>query len=323
MTLLLTEADVRAALEMPAALEAVEESFRRQATGEAWSHPRRRLELPDRVFLNTMAAADRKGGWMGSKLYSVARGRAAFVVLLYRTGNGELAAIMEADYLGQMRTGAATGIATKYMARQDACRVAIVGTGLQARTQLEAVSYVRKIERVWAYGRDPLRRTDYCREMTERLGLPVTPAASAEEAVREADIVITATTATKPVLFGAWLAPGTHVNAIGSNFAQKCEIDPETVRRAAILAVDSIEQAQIESGDLIQAFAGDASRWAGVHEVAEIVSGKLPGRNNADEITLFKSNGLATWDIAVAARVLERAEKEGLGSRIPVGNSRH
>jgi ornithine cyclodeaminase/alanine dehydrogenase-like protein (mu-crystallin family) len=321
MTLLLTEEDVGAVLDMRMALEAVEESFRRQAAGEGWSHPRRRLELPDRVLLNYMAAADRKGGWMGAKLYSVARGRAAFVVLLYRADNGELAALLEADYLGQMRTGAATGVATRYMARQDARRVGIIGTGLQARTQLEAVSQVRPIDGIRAFGRDPARRTDFCSQMSQRLGLPVTPATSAEEAVEGADIVITATTAVQPVLFGAWLSPGTHVNVIGSNYARKSEIDADAVNRAAVLAVDSIEQAQIESGDLIQAFAGDASRWAGVCELAEIVSGKRPGRNSAEEITLFKSNGIAAWDVAVAARVLERAEAQDLGSRIPVGES--
>lgn len=321
MTLLLTESDVCAALDMPMALEAVEESFRRQAAGDGWSHPRRRLELPDRVFLNYMAAADRKGGWMGAKLYSVARGRAAFVVLLYRAGNGELAALVEADYLGQMRTGAATGVATKYMARPDARRVGIIGTGLQARTQLEAVSQVRKVERARAFGRDPLRRADFCRRMSERLGYPVEPATSAKEAVENADVVITATTAVKPVLSGGWLSPGTHLNAIGSNFARKCEIDADAVSRAAVVAVDSIEQAQMESGDLIQAFAGDAARWGGVRELAEIVSGKLPGRNSAEEITLFKSNGIAAWDIAVAARVFERAEKERLGRQVPLGGA--
>jgi ornithine cyclodeaminase/alanine dehydrogenase-like protein (mu-crystallin family) len=322
MALLISEDDVRVLLDMPTALEAVEESCRLQAAGEGWSQPRRRLELPDRVFLNYMVAADRKGGWMGAKLYSVARGSAQFVVLLYRVGTGELVALIEADFLGQMRTGAASGIATKYMSRPDAHVAGIIGTGSQARTQLEAISYVRRLESVRAFGRDATRRADFCREMSERLDLPVTPAASAEEAVRDAEIVVTATTAVKPVVSGAWLAPGTHVNAMGSNMAQRRELESDAVDRAAIIAVDSIEQAKIEAGDLIQGFGENAARWTGVRELAEIVSGRLPGRNSSTDITLFKSNGLAGWDIAVAARIFERAERDGVGRRIPLGETR-
>jgi alanine dehydrogenase len=322
MALLISEDDVRILLDMPTALEAVEESLRLQAAGEGLSQPRRRLELPDRVFLNYMVGADRKGGWMGAKLYSVARGSAQFIVLLYRVGTGELVALIEADFLGQMRTGAASGIATKYMSRSDARVAGIVGTGSQARTQLEAISHVRRLESVRAFGRDASRREDFCREMSERLDLPVTSATSAEEAVREAEIVVTATTAVKPVVSGAWLAPGTHVNAMGSNMAQKRELESDAVDRAAIIAVDSIEQAKIEAGDLIQGFGENAARWTGVRELAEIVSGKLPGRNSPTDITLFKSNGLAGWDIAVAARIFERAEREGVGRRIPLGETR-
>jgi alanine dehydrogenase len=321
MTVLLSEGDVRATLDMATALDAVEESFRRQAAGDARAQPRRRLELPDRVFFNYMAAADRQGGWMGAKLYTVAHGRAGFVVLLYRATTGELAAILEADWLGRMRTGAATGIATKYMARADARTAGIIGTGGQARTQLEAVTRVRKIESVRAFGRDPSRRADFCREMTGRLAVPVTPASSAEEVVRGADIVITATNAATPVVSGAWLAPGSHLNAIGSNLPQRRELDDDAIARAAVVAVDSIEQSKMESGELIHAFGADPARWDRVTEVAEIVSGKRPGRTSAHEITLFKSNGIATWDIAVAARVLERAAKEGLGRRIELGGA--
>lgn len=322
MTLLLTEEDVRVLLDMPTALEAVEESFRLQASGAAWCHPRRRFEMPERVYLNYMAAADRHGGFMGAKLYTAARGGARFLLVLYRASTGELAALIEADFLGQMRTGAATGIATKYMSREDARVAGILGTGLQARTQLEAIAQVRRLEEVRAYGRDPTRRADFCREMSLRLGLRVTPTDSAEEAIRGTHVVITATKSLKPVLFGAWLAPGTHVNAMGANMAEKQELDGEAVARADILAVDSIEQARLESGDLIHAFGDDASRWQRVCELSQIVSGKLPGRGSAQDITLFKSNGIAIWDIAVAARVLQRAEKEDVGRKIPFGELR-
>jgi alanine dehydrogenase len=322
MPLMLKEQDVRALLDMPAAIAAVEESLFRQAAGDGWIHPRRRLALPDRVLLNYMFAADQKAGWMGAKLYSVARGVARFVVLLYRADSGELAALIEADYLGQVRTGAASAVATKYMARSEARVLGIIGTGTQARTQLAAVSEVRKLKLIRAFGRDRARLEKYCREMSEKVGMAVAPAGSAEEAVRGAEIVITATNATNPVLSGSWLAPGTHINAIGANFAQKRELESDAVERAAIIAVDSIQQANIESGDLIQAFGDDNSRWQDVRELSEIVAGKRPGRKNPEQITLFKSNGIASWDLAVAARIFERAEKEGVGSQLEFGGNK-
>jgi alanine dehydrogenase len=319
MALVLSESDVQLLLDMPTALEAVEESLRSQAAGEVRIHPRQRLNLPDRVLLNYMFGADSKAGWMGAKLYSVARGVAQFIVLLYRTSTGELAALIEADYLGQMRTGAASGVATKYMARPDARVAAIIGTGLQARTQLTAIARVRRLERIVAFSRDPERRAEFCSQMSERLSIPVVLANSAEECVRAADIVITATRSAKPVLFGAWLAPGVHVNAMGSNVAQKRELDDEAIARAGIVAVDLVEQARMESGDLIQAFGDDAARWESVCELAQIVAARLPGRNNAQQITLFESQGVASWDIAVAARVFALAEKRGVGRHINIG----
>jgi alanine dehydrogenase len=320
MPLLLTEQDVRGLLDMPTTIGAVEESLLRQAAGDGWIHPRRRLALPERVFLNYMFAADQKAGWMGAKLYSVAHGVARFIVLLYRADSGELAAMIEADYLGQMRTGAASAVATKYMARPEAQSLGIIGTGTQARTQLAAVSEVRDLQTIRAYGRDRGRLEKYCREMSEKLRKPVTPAASPEEAVRGADILITATNAMNPIVSGAWIDLGTHINAIGANFAQKRELETDAVDRAAIIAVDSIQQANIESGDLIQAFGDDNSRWQQVRELCEIVAGKRPGRKSPEQITLFKSNGIASWDLAVGARIFERAEKEGLGRKIEFGD---
>ncbi|MEK7312108.1 MAG: ornithine cyclodeaminase family protein, partial [Chloroflexota bacterium] len=318
MALLLSESDVRSLLTMPIALDAVEKSFLRLADGTAVLHPRQRLHPPNGAYLHYMAAADSVSGYMGMKLYTSARGGLRFVVPLFRTGTGELVALIEADYLGQMRTGAASGIATKFLARQDARTVGIVGTGLQARTQLEAVAAVRKLERIRAFGRNPERRAQFCREMSSKLGLPVEPAASAEEAVRGADIVIAATTATAAVVLGKWLAPGMHVNAIGANFPQKRELDDEAVSRASLIAVDSIEQSRQEAGDLIQAFVGDELRWSGVRELAGIVARRIRGRSSDDEITLFKSSGIAIWDVAVAARVFELAQEKQLGTRIPL-----
>src|SRR5579863_9386306 len=178
MTLLLSEGDVRSLLTMPIALEIVEESLREQGRGELILHPRRRIKMPDNALLHYMAAGDTVRGFFGMKLYTVARGVARFVVPLFNSTTGEMAALIEADALGQIRTGAASGVATKYLANSDARSACIIGTGYQARTQLEAVAGVRRLERIRAFGRDPVRREKFCREMSERIGISVKPANS-------------------------------------------------------------------------------------------------------------------------------------------------
>jgi ornithine cyclodeaminase/alanine dehydrogenase-like protein (mu-crystallin family) len=318
MALLLREADVRALLTMPLALEAVELAFRRLAEGKLVLHCRQRIELAEKAFLHYMAAGDHLGGYMGLKIYTSVRGALRFLVPLYRAQTGELLALIEADYLGQMRTGAASGVATKYMAQPDAHAVGIVGTGLQARTQLEAIAAVREVETVRAFGRNPERTARFAREMTERLRVPIAPVSTAEEAVRGADIVVTATTSSTPVVLGRWLAPGAHVNAIGANFPQKRELDDEAIHRAGIIAADSREQSKLEAGDLIQVFGDDLSRWSALRELSEIVVGRASGRTDPRQITLFKSNGIAIEDVAVAAPVFEMAKQRGIGEQIPL-----
>jgi alanine dehydrogenase len=318
VTLLLTESDVKSILTMPLAMELVEESFRRLANGTAIVQSRQRLHLPNQSFLHYMAAADATSGYMGMKIYTTSREGARFLIPLIRAQSGEWLAFIEGDYVGQMRTGAATGIATRWMAREDARTAGIIGTGLQARTQLEAVALARKLDRVHAFGRDSERREKFAEEMTDRLGVPVSAAASAEDAVREADIVITSTSSVQPVLSGRWLKPGAHVNAIGANYVHKSELDAEVVLRADIIAVDSLDQAKIEAGDLIQAFGKDIARWETVRELSAIVAGKSAGRTSSAQITLFKSVGIATEDIAVAGKIYEIARERGIGREIPM-----
>jgi alanine dehydrogenase len=318
MALLLTEADVKGLLTMPMALAAVEESFRRLGSGGAIMHPRHRLHIPGKSYLHYMAAADAKGGYMGLKIYSSAGEGLRFIVPLFNVQTGDLAALIEADFLGQVRTGAASGLATQLMSREDSRVVGIIGTGLQARTQLEAVSLVRKLGEVRVCGRDSNRREKFVAEMSARLKLPVKSAANAEEAVRDADIVITSTTSTNPVVEGRWLKKGTHINAIGANFPLKRELDTEAVERCAVIAVDSREQSKLESGDLIQVFGQDDQRWNRVAELADIVVGKVPGRPNPEQITLFKSNGIAIEDIVVAGQIYELARQRKVGKEIPM-----
>jgi ornithine cyclodeaminase/alanine dehydrogenase-like protein (mu-crystallin family) len=318
MTLHISEAEVQDVLSMPMAIEAVEEISRKQATGEVVVHPRRRFELPSGGFFHYMAAADFSAGFVAMKQYTYVRGKLRFLVPLYEMVTGDLLALIEADYMGQLRTGAASGVATKYLARKDARIAAIIGTGGQARTQLEAVAAVRKLESARAYGRDAAKREKFCKEMSERLGIPVHASPSAGDAVRGADIVSTATTASQPVVSGADLAPGAHINAIGANHAHKRELDDEAVASADVIVVDSVEQSRQEAGDLIIAFHGDEICWTGVKKLSEVVAGKASGRTSDSEMTLFKSNGIASWDLGVAMKVYSLARERGLGRELPL-----
>jgi alanine dehydrogenase len=316
MALWVSEREVGELLTMRDAIAAVEEVTRRAATGEAIVQPRHRLELPQKGFLHYMAGADVSEGLVGMKIYTSVGGALRFLVLLYRSQTGELLAMIEADEMGVLRTGAASGVATKYLARAEAKTVGIVGTGHQARGQLMAVAEVRRLERVRVYGRDAARREKFARGISELLKVEVEAVGSAEEAVRGADIVVTATTASKPVVTGEMLAAGMHVNAIGANFPQKRELDDAAIGRCDKIFVDSVEQARIEAGDLVQPFGADDAKWKRVGELGDVIAGKARGREGAREITLFKSSGIAIWDVACAARVFRLAKERGVGREV-------
>jgi ornithine cyclodeaminase/alanine dehydrogenase-like protein (mu-crystallin family) len=323
MTFHINEIEVRQVLDMAHAIEAVEEISRKQATGEVVVHPRRRFELPGGGFFHYMAAADYSTGYVAMKQYTYVQGKLRFLVPLYEMATGDLLAMIEADYMGQLRTGAASGVATKYLARESSRVVAVIGTGGQARTQLEAVAAVRKLEFARVYGRDAAKREKFCNEMSERLGIPITPSRTSEEALRGADIVCTATTTSQPVVHGADLAPGVHINAIGANHAHKRELDDEAIASADVIVVDSVEQSRQEAGDLIIAFHGDEICWTGVKKLSDIVAGKASGRTSDSEVTLFKSNGIASWDLAVAMKVYALAREKKLGRELPFWNEDH
>lgn len=322
MTLHINEAEVQQLLTMSMAMDAVEEISRKQAEGRVVLHPRRRFELPaGGGFFHYMAAVDTEAGFIAMKQYTYVKGVLRFLVPLYEISTGALLALIEADFMGQQRTGAASGVATKYLARQNARTAAILGTGGQAKTQLEAVAAARKLDSARVYSRDPERRANFCSEMSSRLGIPVHPAASATEAVRGADIVTTATTSAKPVFDGQDIAEGAHMNAIGANHAHKRELDEIAISRAAVILVDSIEQSKQEAGDLIIPFERQPKKWDAVRELDQLVSGKVPGRANDKQITLFKSNGIASWDLAVAEKVYALAKQKNLGRELPFFSS--
>ncbi len=317
MALFLTEADVQELFPMERALERVEASFIQQHAGQAVNRSRERIFLPH-TSLHYMAAALPEEKLLGMKIYTVVRDALRFVVLLFDAESGNLLALIEADHLGRRRTGAASGVATRYLARPEASRVGLIGSGRQARSQLEAVAQVRRLEAAQVFSRDAARRERFCREMTEQLGLRVQPAESAEAAARYGDIVVTATSSSQPVLHGEWLRPGTHVNAIGANMTVRREVDDEVLRRASVIAVDSLEQARQEAGDLVQGLASIRGGWDGVTELHDVITGARRGRASAEDITLFKSSGIALWDVAAAGYIYQEARRRGKGTELPL-----
>jgi alanine dehydrogenase len=250
--LLLTEDEVRQLLTMEMALQGVEEALRKLALDEAVNIPRARSQT-DHALLHVMSGAAKTLGVMGYKAYSTSRKGTHFHVGLYDGKSGALLALMQADYLGQVRTGAASGVATQYMARPDADEVGLFGSGKQARTQAEAVCKVRKVRRIQVYSPNDEHRRRFADEMQPVCGCEIEPVPRPEMAAQDKDIIITATTSREPVLNGNWIAEGTHLNVIGSNFLGKAEVDAVTVRRCESLVVDSKDQARIEAGDFTAA----------------------------------------------------------------------
>lgn len=314
--LYLTEDDVRELLDMEIAIEVVEEAFRRLADGTAMNVPRARARAPG-ITLHTMSAAAEYLGMVGWKAYTTTKDAARFHVALYSAATGELAAIIEANFLGQLRTGAASGVATEYMARADAKVVGLFGAGQQARTQLKAVCTVRKIEVAEVYSRDEERCRQFCDLMSEWCNTRVVPSRNPDEVAAEKDIVICATSARAPVFEGKVLDEGTHLNVVGSNYLGKAEIDVTTVHRADTIVCDSIEQCKLEAGDFVQALEAGAVEWSNMHELADVVSDRETGRKTPESITLFKSVGLAIEDVALGTKLLELARNEGMGSLLP------
>lgn len=313
-----TEEEVAARLPMSLALTAVEAAMRALGKGRAVNLPRRRLRpprlapteggTPSRAMLSAMEAAVERGGrwYIGYKVYSTGVAGAHFTVGLYDGGTGEPLARFAADRLGQRRTGAASGLATGLLASPHAAEAAIIGAGWQAESQLEAIALVRPIRRARVFSPSMERRNRFASVMSRQLGFEVCAVNSATAAVAGAPILVTATTAEAPVVADADLAPGVHINAIGSNAPRRRELEAATVVRASRLVVDSREQCQQEAGDLLAALpAPRAGGWNGVEELAAVLAG--PTRDqDPNGLTLFKSTGLALWDVACAAAIFEQ-----------------
>ena len=306
MPLYLSEPDVTSLLTPEDALAAVEESFGRLARGAVENPPRQRLRIEDGVFA-VMPAVDNELGLAGLKTYAWLPNGTPFAVLLFSVETAELLAVIEADKLGQLRTGAASGIAAKFLARAGASTLGVIGCGWQAESQVACVrAALPNIERVVAYCRTPERLEGFC----DRVGAE--PGESHRDPA-EQDVVVTATTSKDPVLRGEWLRPGALVCAIGANDRRSRELDNVVLERAAFVCCDSLQQAKIESGDLIEPAEAGVLDWLEVHHLHEVVAGELPGRQSDDDVVLFKSNGIAAWDLAIAHAAVAKARERGVG----------
>ncbi len=307
---------------MDAALAAVEQTFRDWANAAAINIPRQRGFLPG-VTMNALSSISTALDAAGIKCYPIIRQdvtvSSSSTMLVYRISTGALVGVMEATTLGQIRTGAASGVATKYLARPDSRLMTMFGAGWQAETQLTAIARVLpKLERVNVISRSPERARSFCEKMKPQVDVDLVAVDDARTAVQDADVITTITGSATPVFDGRWLRPGAHINAAGSNFANKRELDTAAVKRAGRIVADDVALARLESGDLLAAEAEAGFDWSAVRPLSDVVAGRVAGRASPDEITLFESHGLGLEDLAAACRVLELARERGVGMGIPI-----
>lgn len=316
MAIYLNESEVSGLLEMPGVVDAVETVMAAHARGEVVDLPRQRVRLPGTIT-HLLQGGVPAVNLTGFKVYTSSGGRARFWVHLFDAGNGDPVAVLEADRLGMMRTGAAGALGAKWLARPDARVAGVFGAGWQAEGQILALAVTTRVEviKVFARNRDNLEA--FCRRMASATGREVVAADSAEQTVRGSDVVVTITTSPKPLFDGDWLEPGAHITAAGSNSLARQELSEAALRRVDVIAVDARDTALREAGDLLPLLEKGrthAGRWV---ELGEVIAGIRPGRSDAAQITLFESQGMAIQDIAVAARVLAQARLRGIGTELP------
>jgi ornithine cyclodeaminase/alanine dehydrogenase-like protein (mu-crystallin family) len=309
LPLYLTEAEIGRLLTPADALESVEACFERMGRGAIQNKPRTRMRVDDGGFA-VMSAADEELGLAGLKSYTWLPGGTPFVVVLLDTQKAQLAAVIEADKMGQLRTGAASGVAAKHLAKPDAKTLGVIGCGWQAESQVACIrEAVPTIESVVAYCRTEEKLEAFCEKVRAEPG-------ESHRDPAEQDIVVTVTTSQDPVLRGEWLKPGALVCAVGANVPRARELDNAVLERAVFVCCDSIEQCKLEAGDLIEPVERGVLDWLEVHELHEVVSGEIAGRSSPDDIVLFKSTGLAAWDVAIGAKAVELARKQKVGTKV-------
>jgi len=319
MALFISESEVRQLLTMPLALEAVEEAHRDLSFGKAVDIPRQRTRLPQ-TALHILQGALPGRDAIGYKAYTSNRSGIRFLVHVFSASGGNLRVVMEADYLGMMRTAAASGVATRWLARTEAEVLGLFGSGWQSEGHIEAIAAVRPLRLVKVYARNAEKLATFCAKMSERLKLEVVPAASPEATVRGSDIVSTVTTAVDPLFDAAWLSPGTHINAAGSNALIRREVGEDTLKLCKPIVVDTVETALKEAGDLLPLLEKGRLHERHMVELGDIIVGAHPGRTSPEQITIFESQGLGLQDIAIAVRLEEMAKARGIGVKLPYGD---
>lgn len=316
MALFLSEKDVQQVLTMPMAIEAVESAHRDLALGQAVDIPRARSRLPQTV-LHILQGALPAQGVLGYKAYTSNRSGNRFLVHLFDAASGVLQAVIAADYLGMVRTGAASGLAARCLARPDARIAGVFGSGWQAEGHVRAICAALPLQRVKVCGRKPEKLAAFCKRLSAATGVEVVAAASAEETVRGSDLVGTVTTAAAPLFEADWLEAGAHLNGAGSNALIRQEISEAAIRRCGLICVDSVPTALAEAGDLLPLLEKGRLHARQLVELGDVIVGRVPGRTSPEQITLFESQGMAIQDLAVAVRVLAAARERGLGRELP------
>ena len=315
MTLFLKDEDVAQCVSMDAMLEAIESMQRQYGVGQAYNMTRRKI-IAESGMLSVMGGGLFDQGLLGVKTYTVVKGAYSFQVSLYDANTGELLLYTQANRLGQLRTGATTGVAVKHLANPGDATVGIIGTGGQAATQLAAVSKVRGIKKIKAFSRNQDRREEFARRMTDTMGVEVFAAASNEDAVRDCDVVLCIAATMEPVVEGAWLKDGSTVIGAGPTTWRAREVDEDTLKRAGKLIVDSTEQAAIEAGDLCSAVDKGIIQWSKVHELRHVVSGAVTGRDGQGQVVYAKIMGTGVADVAAAKLAYDSAKAHGLGTEM-------
>lgn len=316
----LTENDVEQLLTVSNCVRPVEDALIAQGRGEVQNIPRHITRL-EKVGLSVLQAAVPGVNHAGFKAYTTCPDGVRFWVMLFQGETGALDAVVEAEHLGLVRTAAATAVATRHLANPGSRVVGILGTGTHAAAQLEGACLHHDIEKVYAWSRTPENVRDFAGRMSDRLGVKVMAAGSAQEAVSEADIVVTITSSRTPVLFGDWLKPGAHVNLVGAMKPTSREVDDRTLERATLLTVDDWQQARHEAGEYIEATEAAVISWEQIKELGNVISGAVAGRTDERDITVFKSHGIGAWDVAAGVLALDLSREKGIGTDVPIGQA--
>ena len=320
MVAMIGENHVREIADMAMALDVVEKAFRKIGLEEATNSPRSRAQT-DHAHIYGMFAGAKGLQSLGLKVRTTSRkGLPEHIVLLFHSKTGELACIMQAEYLEQLRGGAAGGLGIKTLARSGASSIGLIGSGTQARMQLRAAAMVRPLQSASVYSPNRERASAFAAEMSQEMGFEITVAPHAREAVRGKEIVILATTSRDPVFFEDWVEPGMHINAVGATFLGKSEVAAEAFRKIELVVVDHRESARLEAGDLVEPLEREFVHWRSIRDLGPMLVGRYEARTGPEQTTLFKSVGLGIQDVTLGQAILEKAKTLNIGGTLPWKN---